>query len=459
MKKAIVLAAGEGTRMKSTMPKVLHKVLGLPMLEHVIRELKALEIEEIIVIIGHGKDHILEAFKDSDIKFVEQPIGDGAPYGTGYAVMQAIHKINPEDEVLVVCGDTPLIKSESLNDLMEKNKQSGTKASVMTTVIENNFGYGRIVKDGEGNVMGIVEEKDADFETKKIKEINSGIYVFEGNALIENLKYLDSNNSQGELYLTDVIKILNDKGEKVSAVIIEDDTEILGVNSRVQLSECEAILRKRVNTFWMNEGVTIVNPDTVIIEPDVKIGRGTIIYPNVRLMGSTTIGERCSLEGDTRILDSTVGDECIILSSYIEESILKDRVSVGPFAHFRPNTVVYEGAHIGNFVELKNTNFGVKSKAGHLAYVGDADVGDDVNIGCGVITVNYNGKEKFRTVIEDGAFIGSNSNLVAPIKIEKNAYVACGSSITKDVESEALAIERAEQKIITGWVRRKNLIK
>ena len=196
MKKAIVLAAGEGTRMKSTMPKVLHKVLGLPMLEHVIRELKALEIEEIIVIIGHGKDHILEAFKDSDIKFVEQPIGDGAPYGTGYAVMQAIHKINPEDEVLVVCGDTPLIKSESLNDLMEKNKQSGTKASVMTTVIENNFGYGRIVKDGEGNVMGIVEEKDADFETKKIKEINSGIYVFEGNALIENLKYLDSLRSK-----------------------------------------------------------------------------------------------------------------------------------------------------------------------------------------------------------------------------------------------------------------------
>lgn len=459
MKKAIVLAAGEGKRMKSSMPKVLHRVLGLPMLEHVIRELKALDIDDIIVIIGHGKEHILEAYKDRDVKFLEQPIGEGAPYGTGYAVMQAMDEINPEDEVLVVCGDTPLIRHESLRVLMDNNKAANTKACVMTSIVEDNFGYGRIVKNNEGEVISIVEEKDASDEIRRIKEVNSGIYVFEGSALIDNLNLLDTNNSSGELYLTDVIRILNDKGEKVGAEIIADNSELLGVNSRVQLSECEAVLRKRVNTHWMNEGVTIVNPDMVIIEPDVKIGKGTIIYPNVRLMGTTEIGERCTLEGDTRILNTKIGNECVIQSSYMEDSEVKDKVSVGPFAHFRPHTLVEEGAHIGNFVELKNSHFGEHSKAGHLAYVGDADVGKDVNIGCGVITVNYNGKEKFRTTIEDGAFIGSNVNLVAPVKIEKNAYIACGSSITKDVESEALAIERAEQKNIAGWVRRKNLLK
>ncbi len=461
MKKAIVLAAGEGKRMKSNTPKVLHHVLGISMLGNVIRELKKSEIDKIIVIVGHGKDEVikeLEAYGE-EVIYREQPIGEGAPYGTGFAVMAAIDDISKDDEVLVVCGDTPLLKGETLKSFMEFNNVNGFSASVMTADVNDNFGYGRIVKNSLGYVERIVEEKDANDLEKNITEINSGVYTFMGKYLIDNLKKLDTDNSQGELYLTDVVRILNSQGENVGGFLIEDELEILGVNSRVQLAQCDKILRKRINTRHLEEGVSIIDPENTIIEADVIIGKDTVIYPGARITGNTKIGENCIIEGDTFIVDSVIEKNTCIKSSYIEESSVGNGVMMGPFAHIRPNSIIKDFAHIGNFVELKNTIFGEHSKAGHLAYLGDSEVGNDVNIGCGVITVNYDGINKHKTKIEDYAFVGSNANLVAPVNIGKNAYVAAGSTITKDVEEEDLAIERCEQKSIAGWVRRKNRVK
>ena len=459
MKKAVVLAAGEGTRMKSSTPKVLHKILGTPMLEHVVKTLKEIEIDEIIVIIGHKKELIKESFKNFDLTFREQPMGENLPYGTAFAVKQALDRIEKDDDVLILCGDTPLFKTETLEKFLESNKNSNVKASVMTAVLEKNFGYGRIIKDEDGFVKEIVEEKDADSKQKEIKEINSGVYLFKGEILLNNLEAVENNNSKREYYLTDLIKILNSKNEKIAGFPLEDSTEMLGVNSRVQLFEAQKILQKRIISYWMEEGVSFLNSESTLIGRDVKIGGDTIIYPNVRIFGNSEIGERNILEGDTKIVDSKIGNDCEIKSAYIEETEIGNFVTIGPFAHFRPKTVIKDKAHIGNFVELKKSVFGENSKAGHLAYIGDSDVGKNVNIGCGAITVNYDGKNKNRTTIEDGAFIGSNSNLVAPVEVEKNAYVACGSTITKKVEDGELAIERSTQKNIKGWVKKKGLYK
>lgn len=461
MKKAIVLAAGEGTRMRSSTPKVLHRVLDISMLGNVIRELKKSEIDKVIVIVGHGKDKVIEEIKkyDEDVSYREQPIGEDAPYGTGFAVMAAIDEIDPEDDVLVVCGDTPLLRGETLQAFMKYNKEYAFEAGVLTARVDDNFGYGRIVKNSQGYIEKIVEEKDADEEEKKIDEINSGVYTFTGRALLENLKKLDTDNSQGELYLTDVVRILNSQGKKVGGYLIEDNNEILGVNSRLQLVQCEQILRKRINYKHLEDGVTIIDPENTLIGVDVKIGKDTTIYPGARIFGKTSIGEGVTIEGDTFIEESIIGDGSIIKSSYVEYSEVGNNVTMGPFAHLRPNTLLGDNAHIGNFVELKNTEFGAYSKAGHLAYLGDSKIGKDVNIGCGVITVNYDGKDKYQTIIEDYAFVGSNANLIAPVNIKKNAFVAAGSTITKDVGEEDLGIERSQQKIISGWVRKKNRVK
>lgn len=461
MKKGIVLAAGEGKRMKSNTPKVLHRVLGISMLKNVIRELRKTDIDKIIVIVGHGKEEVIKEIEDlgEDVIYKEQPIGEDAPYGTGYAAIQALDEIEDEDEVLVVCGDTPLLRGETLKDFLDYQKQEESEGTVMTAIVEDNFGYGRIVRDEEGNVKKIVEEKDASPSEKEIKEINSGVYGFTGRALIENLKDLDTDNSQGELYLTDVIRLLNEQDKKVSGFVIEDNKEILGVNSRLQLVECDKILRNRINKKWLEEGVTIIDPSSTLISPNSTIGRDTYIGPNVRILGDTNIGNGCIIEGDTKIVDSDIGDNVEIKSTYITESKVEENVTIGPFAQLRPKSIIRKGAHIGNFVELKKTDFGKDSKAGHLAYLGDSKVGEDVNIGCGVITVNYDGEKKEKTIIGDHAFIGSNSNLIAPIEIGKNAFVAAGSTITKNVDEEDLAIERGNQVIKAGWVRRKNKVK
>lgn len=459
MKISIVLAAGEGTRMRSNHAKVMHSVCGRPMLEHVLNVSAKAGIEKNLVVVGHRKEEVLGKISCEDIVFVEQPMYDGAPYGTGFAVMQALPHIGNDSTVVVLCGDTPLVKHETIRDLMEYHEENSNSATVLTTIIDDPAGYGRIVRKDDGTLLEIVEQKDASEEQKKIREINSGIYCFKASSLKEGLEEISNDNSQGEYYLTDVIGILNGRGQRVGALEATDSTEIMGVNSRVQLAEAENIMRNRINTFHMLNGVTIIDPDRTYIEDGVEIGRDTVIYPGTILQGRTVIGTDCQLLGGSRIRDSKIGSCVDIESSLIEESIVGDGTHIGPYAHLRPKSVLGEHVKIGNFVEVKNANIADGSKASHLSYVGDADVGKDVNIGCGVVFVNYNGVSKSRSVVGDHAFVGSNSNLVAPVEVKEWGYIAAGSTITDDVGEGELSIARARQVNKEGWVEKKGFKK
>ena len=460
MKISIILAAGEGRRMKSRLPKVLHKISNTSMLGHVVKTCKNAGIEKNVVIVGHGKDEIFQVFSQEELLFKEQPIDEGAPYGTGYAVIQALDEVDDHSIVTILCGDTPLVRDDTLKKLMDYHENGGFDATVLSAILEDVKGYGRILRDKNSNkILAIVEEKDASSDEKKIKEVNSGIYCFKGKALKEALKNIDDNNAQKEYYLTDCIGILNDKGYKTGAYVVEDNTEIIGVNSRAQLIQCGEIMRDRINNYHLNNGVTIINPDNTYIDESVTIGFDSIIYPGVSLEGNTSIGQECIIRGDTRIIDSQVGPNVNIESSVIEESTIEQGCAIGPYAHLRPNSYLGKNVKVGNFVEVKNSKLLDNTKAGHLAYIGDADVGKNVNIGCGVIFANYNGEEKFRTTVKDNAFIGSNSNLVAPVLVNEWGYVAAGSTITKEVDKASLSIERAKQKTIKGWVEKKGYMK
>ena len=456
---SIILAAGEGTRMKSNTPKVLHKICGKALLDYVIEASKSAGVKENYVIVGHGGDKVREYFKDTDVIFRNQPVGEEYPYGTGYAVMQAIDSIEDDSNVVILYGDTPLITGDTIKQLLDYHKNMGNHATVLTAHVEEPTGYGRIVRDENNRILKIVEHKDANEEELNIKEINSGIYCFKGKELKYALGKIDNNNSQGEYYITDVIKILKDEGYRVDAYKLEDSTEIYGINSRVQLAFCDRLMRNRINRFHMENGVTIINPENTYIEAEVKIGRDSIIYPGVFLKGKTVIGEECVIRENTVVEDSQIGNNVIIISSTIEESTVGDGCRIGPYAHLRPNSHLGKNLRIGNFVEVKNSTVGDNSKAGHLAYIGDADVGKNVNIGCGVVFVNYDGKNKHRTVVEDNAFIGSNANLVAPVVVKEHGYVAAGSTITEEVEEGTLAIARAKQVNKRGWVNKMNLKK
>ena len=452
---SIILAAGEGTRMNSNVPKVLHKVCGRPILEYVIDASKNANLEKNYVIVGHGEKEIKEKFKDHDIIFKTQPIGKNYPYGTGYAVMQAIDYIEDNSNVIILYGDTPLITDKTILKLMEYHKKNKNNGTVLTAFLDDPTGYGRIVRDEKGHILKIVEDKDATEEEKKLKETNSGIYCFNGKDLKSALKKIDNNNAQGEYYITDVITILKEKGNRVGAYIIDDPREIHGINSRIQLSFCEKIMRERINHKHMVEGITIINPENTYIESSVIIGKDSIIYPGAILTGDTIVGEDCIIGENSRIENSKIGNKVEIYSSTITESKVGDRCTIGPYAHLRPNCNLGKDIKIGNFVEVKNSTIGDGSKASHLAYIGDADVGEGVNIGCGVIFVNYNGHSKFRTVVEDNAFIGSNSNLIAPVIVRKRGYVAAGSTITDEVGEGSLSIARARQVNKDGWVDKK----
>lgn len=452
---SIILAAGEGTRMKSRIPKVLHKVCGKPVLEYVIDASLGAGIEKNIVIVGHGAEPIKEHFKNEPIIFKNQPVGEDAPYGTGFAVMQAIDEVSDEDTVVILCGDTPLITERSIKLLLDYHKKEGLYGTVLTTLLEDTAGYGRIKRDEFGKVSKIVEEKDATEAEKEIKEINSGVFCFSGKILRSFLERLSNDNAQNEYYITDIIGILREEGLSLDGFIIEDANEIHGINSREQLSFTDRLMRKRINDSHMSQGVTIIDPMTTYIERDVTIGMDTIIHPGVTLEGKTKIGENCVIRGRTRIIDSSIEDFVNIESSLIEESSIETGTSIGPNAHLRPKSNIGKNVHIGNFVEVKNSSIGENSKAGHLAYIGDATVGKNVNIGCGVIFANYNGKEKFHITVGDNSFIGSNSNLVAPLKVNNWGYVAAGSTITKEVKEGTLSIERGTQKNIEGWVEKK----
>ncbi|HSH36052.1 bifunctional UDP-N-acetylglucosamine diphosphorylase/glucosamine-1-phosphate N-acetyltransferase GlmU [Schnuerera sp.] len=452
---SIILAAGEGTRMKSKIPKVLHKICGKPILEYVINASNNANIEKNYVIVGHGGEKVKEEFDDSDIIFKTQPIGKEYPYGTGYAVMQAIDHIEDNSNVVILYGDTPLITDKTIEKLINYHNNKDYDGTVLTAYLEEPAGYGRIVRDEKGHMLKIVEHKDATAKELNIKEINSGIYCFKGAKLKHALGKITNDNAQGEYYITDVITILKEENSKVGTYVIEDSKEIHGINSRVQLAFCEKIMRNRINESHMENGITIINPENTYIEPGVNIGKDSIIYPGTIIVGETTIGEGCIIGENCRIEESKIGNKVEIHSSTISKSIVEDRCLIGPYAHLRPNSHLGKNIKIGNFVEVKNSTIGDNSKAGHLAYIGDADVGKNVNIGCGVIFVNYDGRSKFRSLVEDNAFLGSNSNLVAPVIVRKWGYIAAGSTITNEVEEGNLSIARAKQINKNGWVEKK----
>ena len=375
--------------------------------------------------------------------------------GTGHAVMMAEHYIDDEDEVLILCGDTPLIKGETLKE-MTKIKSEGYAAVVMSAVEDDPTGYGRIIRDESNDFMRIREQKDASEEEKAIKEINAGMYIINGKLLKENLSKLSVNNAQREYYLTDVLEHIKNAGHRIG-VYQADKMEIMGVNSRLQLSEAERIMRLDVNKMHMANGVTLIDTNSTYIDKNVKIGRDTIIYPNCHIKGNSVIGEDCIIRENTTIEDSHIEDHVTIKSSTILSSKVGARTTIGPYAYLRPKSVLGEDVKIGDFVEVKNADIGNGSKASHLSYIGDAVVGKNVNIGCGVVFVNYDGKNKFKSIVEDNAFIGSNSNLVAPVTVKEGGYIATGSTVTVDVPEGALCVARAREVIKEGWRTKKGL--
>jgi bifunctional UDP-N-acetylglucosamine pyrophosphorylase/glucosamine-1-phosphate N-acetyltransferase len=452
----VVLAAGKGTRMKSVRPKVLHEAAGLPLLEHVLRAADSLHPSSLVVIVGHQADLIQRAFgKRPGLRFALQE----PQLGTGHALLQAEPLLRGRrGTVVLLSGDVPLLRAATLRALVRRHEASAAAATVLTAIVSSPRAYGRVVRNADGAIVAIVEQKDASPAERAIREINSGIYAFDLAPLFDALRGIGSANAQGEYYLPDLVKIHRARGAKVETVIVEDSREILGVNSRKELSDVATILNTRTNDALMEAGVTIVDPATTFIGPDVRIGADTIIHPGVYLEGRTQIGAACAIHSGVRIVDSVV-DDGVVINNFcvIAESHVARGARIGPFAHIRPQSDVGEEAHVGNFVELKKTSLARGAKANHLAYLGDATIGEKVNVGAGTITCNYDGVSKHPTIIEDGAFIGSDTQLIAPVRVGKGAYVAAGSSITEDVPPGSLAIARGKQVNKEGWVSRKRV--
>jgi len=449
----VILAAGQGTRMKSALPKVLHPVAGRSMLEHVIGTAGALRPTTITVIVGHQSDAIRAAFRDHPgLRFaVQEP-----QRGTAHALQQAEPLLAGETGTLVLLyGDVPLLRASTVERLLETHAHASAAATVLTANVERPYGYGRIIRS-RGRIARIVEERVASPTQRRVHEINSGIYAFDLPPLFEALRGIPAANTQGEYYLTDLVGIYRRRKLPVETFTVESPDEIRGVNSRTELAEVNAIMRQTKNEELMAAGVTLVDPATTYIDPDVQIGADTVIHPGVVIQGQTKIGAACEIQAYVRISDAEIADRvtihnfCLIVGARVA-----DGASIGPFAHLRPETEVGQSARVGNFVELKKTSLGAGSKANHLSYLGDATIGANVNVGAGTITCNYDGKQKHQTVIEDDSFIGSDTQLIAPVRIGKGAYVAAGSSITSDVPSGALGIARGKQANVDGWVERK----
>ena len=443
----VILAAGKGTRMKSKLPKVLHKAAGKPMLQHVLDAAKGAGAKRNIVVVGFGGEQVKEAMGDQ-AEFVVQ----AEQLGTGHAVRQAEPLLKDEQgTVVVLCGDTPLVTSDLIAKLYEGHKAAGAKATVLTAIMPDATGYGRIIRTAEGDVARIVEQKDATEAERQVKEVNSGIYCFECQDLFAALEKVGCDNAQGEYYLPDVLGILREQGEKIWAVAADDYESTLGINSRVQLAGAEKILRRRKNIELMDKGVTLMDPDSTFVDADVEVGADTVIYPFTWLEGKTVVGEGCEIGPNSRFANAQIGDNVAAQFTYGHDCVIDSGVTMGPYVHIRPNSHIFNDVKIGNFVEVKNSNVGVGTKLPHLQYIGDSDVGSNVNLGCGTVTVNYDGKLKHRTVIGDNAFVGCNTSLVAPVSVGEGAYIGAGSVITKDVPAGELAIGRARQKVITGW--------
>lgn len=448
---AVILAAGKGTRMKSALPKVLHEIGGKPMVQHVLDAAHIAGANKKVVVVGFGAECV-ETTLGNQAEFVVQ----AEQLGTGHAVMQAREYLQDFDgTIMVLCGDTPLLKGETLKKLFAEHKSAGAAATVLTAHMPNPTGYGRVIRDASGQVLKIVEQKDANSRELAVNEINTGIYCFERAALFDALQNINCDNMQGEYYLTDVIGILATAHSKVWAVQVDDYQDTLGINSRMQLAEAEKIVRRRKLVELMDSGVTIMDIDSTFIDQAVTIAADTVIYPFTWIEGNTEIGRNCKIGPNSRIENSSIGDNTTLHFVYAHDCKVGNDAIIGPYVHLRPATVLADKVKVGNFVEIKNSQVGVGSKVPHLSYIGDTDMGEKVNIGSGTITVNYDGKSKYRTTIEDGAFIGCNTNLVAPVTVGKGAYVAAGSTITKNVPADALGVARSRQSNIEGWVTKK----
>ena len=444
---SVILAAGMGTRMKSKMPKVLHKVCGKPLSKWVIDASKAAGADKVCTVVGHKAETVKEVLGDV-CEFALQ----AEQKGTGHEVMQAIDIIkNSKGEVVILNGDTPLITAETINKAIEYHKNNGNQATVITAILDDATGYGRIVRDNDGSVLKIVEQKDASEEEKKINEVNSGMYVFDAQSLVYALDKITPNNAQGEYYLTDTLEILLSAGKKIGGYAISDNDEIRGINDRVQLNEAEKIMQKRINEYHMRNGVTMRNPESVYIEDGVEIGNDTEICQNVTIKSGTKIGSDCVIGSGSMLDRAVIHDGVDVLSSVILESEVDEGTHVGPFAYIRPNCHVGKEVKVGDFVELKNSNIDNGTKISHLTYIGDSDVGKRVNFGCGTVTCNYDGKKKYRTTIGDDCFVGCNTNFVSPINVGDGVYIAAGSTITEDIPENSLSIARARQVNKEGW--------
>ncbi|NLL17818.1 MAG: bifunctional UDP-N-acetylglucosamine diphosphorylase/glucosamine-1-phosphate N-acetyltransferase GlmU [Clostridia bacterium] len=448
---AVILAAGKGTRMYSEKPKVLHSVAGKPLVQHVLDEARTAGVHQLVLVIGHGGEEVKNTLGE-ELTYAWQK----EQLGTGHAVMQAMGSLEPDVErVVVLSGDVPLLRGETIQQFLEHYAKSNAKAAVLTAYVDKPDGYGRIIRDSEEHVVKIVEHGDASPKELAIKEINSGTYCFDKKLLAKCLTELKPDNVQGEYYLTDVIHAIRGQGMPVIAVPVEDNREIMGINNRIQLAEAEAVFRDRVNKKLMLAGVTIVDPNTTYIDAQVEVGQDTVIYPFTILRGKTQIGKDCMVGPNVDITDTTVGSGVTIRQAVVEKAEIGNNCNIGPFSYLRPGTVLRDNVKVGDFVEIKKSLIGEGSKVPHHTYIGDAILGKSVNVGAGTITCNYDGKNKHQTVIEDGSFIGSNSNLVAPVKIGTNAYVAAGSTVIADVPEGSLAVARGRQKVIADWEKRK----
>ena len=451
----VVLAAGLGKRMSSSLPKVLHRLHGAPMLHYVVSTLHKLKPQKIVIVIGMHAKEIREVIQDAaTISFAEQRKAKG----TGDALLKAAPALAGfQGTVIVVNGDTPLITSGTLKQFLSLHQRKRNDISLLSFTAGTPGSYGRIIRDERKQVLSVIEDRDATAIQKKITEVNSGVYAIE-TGIFRLLNKIPLNKAKGEYYLTDIIHIAREKGMRVDAFCIGSEDEFIGVNTREELEKAKQFMKEKVIAALQDKGVTFIDSRSVFLSPQVHIGRGTTIYPNVHLEGRTTVGNDCSIYPNVRIEDSTIEDGAVIKdSTLIECSVVKKNASVGPFAHIRPGSEIGAGARIGNFVEVKQSVIGPGTKASHLSYIGDAKIGKDVNIGAGTITCNYDGHTKHTTVIEDGVFIGSDTQLVAPVKIHKGAFIGAGSTITSDVPSKALALTRTEQKNIEGWATKRKL--
>ncbi len=447
---ALILAAGEGTRMKSDLPKAAHRILGEPLVRYVADAAREAGCDRIVVVTGHGAE-VVEALLEG-VETVRQH----EQLGTGHAVMCARDALAGfGGSLLVLSGDTPLVRAETLAGLVAMRESSGAALTLLTTHLHDPSGYGRIVRDRDGTVAGIVEDRDLEPDQHALNEVNTGTYCFDSGVLFAHLHRLTTENAQGEYYLTDMVRVFSDEGVLVTALPAEDPLETLGINSRVQLAEASEVLQRRINMSHMLAGVTMTAPDLTWVGPRVTLGRDAELLPMTFLLGGTSIAEGAVIGPSTRITDSSVGAGARIDSSVLVEAVVGPGATVGPVAYLRPGAVLEAGAKAGTCVEIKKSRLGEGSKVPHLSYIGDADIGAGVNVGAGTITCNYDGVSKHATVIEDGAFIGSDTMLVAPLRIGRGAVTGAGSAISRDVPPDALGIERAEQRTIDGWAERR----